>query len=160
MRRADAVTVSTMTEEEPQDSSTAEEAATILVAGEDEGMRTTLAANLEDQGHQVIACETGIEAIDYLRNNPLEIVITDLRLPDADGFEILEVVKEVNPDAALVLITGCGTLETAVKALNEGAFAYVTKPVSMGEVHGIVRSALRQRRLLLENRRLRKELQR
>ena len=156
----DAVTPSPMTDTDSKDSPVSPETITILVAEDDREMRTTLEVNLEEAGYRVVACESGAEAIDYIQKNPLEIVITDLRLPDADGFQILEVLKRSSPDAALVLITGYGTLETAVKALHEGAFAYVTKPYSMDEVHSIIDSALWQRQLLLENRRLLDELQR
>ena len=148
-----------MIDQQEQGSTPPGPAPTILVAADRRSMRTTLAANLEDQGYEVVVCESGAEAIKYLRGNRLEIVITDLTPPDSDGFAILEVVKESNPDAALVLITDSGTPETGVKVLDEGAFAYVTRPFDIDEVSNIVRSALRQRRLLLENQRLVDELQ-
>lgn len=134
--------------------------ANILVVEDESGMRNTLAANLEDQGYRVAACKSGKEAIAYIQQHLPDVVIADLRLPDASGLQILETLKEINPEAAFILMTGYATLETAVEAVNEGAFAYVTKPFSMDQVQSIVRNALKQQRLLLENRRLVENLQR
>ncbi|MCH8011563.1 MAG: response regulator [Candidatus Marinimicrobia bacterium] len=135
------------------------DAAKILVAEDDDGMRTTLVANLEDFGYRVMASKSVKEALECVQQTPPDVVIADLRLPDASGLEILETLKEINPDAAFILVTGYASLETAVEALNEGAFAYITKPYNMDEVHSNVRSALRQQRLLRENRRLVDNLQ-
>lgn len=136
------------------------DSAHILVVEDESGMRNTLAANLEDQGYRVTACPSGKEALAYIQQHPPDVVIADLRLPDASGLEILETLKEINPEAAFILITGYASVETAVEAVNEGAFAYLTKPFSMDQVHSIVRNALKQQRLLLENRRLVENLQR
>ncbi|MFQ5855971.1 MAG: response regulator [Anaerolineae bacterium] len=135
------------------------ESADILVAEDEIGMRTTLVVNLEDQGYNVIACKTGEEALACVQQRPPDVVIADLRLPDVSGLEILETLKEINPEAAFILVTGYASLETAVEALNEGAFAYITKPFNMDEVHTIIRNALKQKRLLVENRRLVENLQ-
>ena len=133
--------------------------AKILVAEDESGMRATLVANLEDRGHQVTASKSVEEALRCVQKSPPDIVIADLRFPDASGLEILEPLKEINPEAAFILVTGYASLETAVEALNEGAFAYITKPFNMDEVHTIVRSALKQQRVLQENRRLVENLQ-
>ena len=133
--------------------------ASILIVEDDHGMRLTLAANLEDQGYHVSACESVEESLAFIKRAPPDVVIADLRLPDRSGLDILEPLKEIKPEAAFVLITGYASLETAVEALNEGAFAYINKPFNMDEVHSIVRNALRQQRLLLENERLVETLQ-
>jgi signal transduction histidine kinase len=135
------------------------DSAQILVVDDERGMRETLAANLEDQGYRVFSCPTGTEGLTRIAQDPPDVVIADLRLPDVGGLELLENLKEVKPEAAFILITGYASLETAVHALNEGAFAYVTKPFNMDEVYSIVRNALRQQRLLLENQRLVETLQ-
>jgi signal transduction histidine kinase len=137
-----------------------EDSAHILVAEDDKGVRHTLAASLEKQGYRVTACQSGREALSHVEQDPPDVVIADLRLPDASGLEILETLKEINPEAAFILMTGYATVETAVDAVNEGAFAYITKPFRMDQVHTVVHKALKQQRLLVENRRLVESLQR
>ena len=131
----------------------------ILVVEDQIGMRTTLVGNLEDQGHRVFACQNGIEALQYVQQNSPDIVIADLRLPDLSGLQILETLKEVNPEAAFIVMTGHASVETAIQALNEGAFAYITKPFNLDYVNTLIRNAIRQQRLLRENQRLVETLQ-
>ena len=95
------------------------DSAHILVVEDESGMRNTLAANLEDQGYRVTACQSGKEALAYIQQHPPDVVIADLRLPDASGLEILETLKEISPEAAFILITGYASVETAVEAVNE-----------------------------------------
>jgi len=134
-------------------------AATILIVDDEAGMRSTLAANLEHQGYQTITCKNGKEALVCIQQDHPDVVISDLRLPDGSGLKLLECLKEINPEAAFILITGHASLETALEALNEGAFAYVTKPFGMDEVYTVVRNALKQQRLMLENQKLIESLQ-
>ncbi len=136
-----------------------QEPAEILIVEDEAGMRKTLSGILEDAGHSVTDSETGSEALKRIRENPYDIVITDIRLPDVSGLEILEVAREVNPEAAVIMITGYASLETAVDAINEGAYAYFVKPVNIDEVKTTINNALKQQRLLLENRRLVEDLQ-
>jgi two-component system response regulator PilR (NtrC family) len=109
-------------------------AAEILVVEDDAVMRVTLADILEEQGYQVIGCQSGIEGAQLIKQSPPDVVIADLRLPDLNGLQLLETLKEIKPEAAFILITGHASLETAVAALNDGAFAYVTKPFNIDEV--------------------------
>jgi len=134
-------------------------AATILIVDDEAGMRSTLAANLEHQGYQTITCKNGKEGLAHIQQDHPDVVISDLRLPDGSGLRLLECLKEINPEAAFILITGHASLETALEALNEGAFAYVTKPFGMDEVYTVVRNALKQQRLMLENQKLIESLQ-
>jgi len=87
------------------------------------------------------------------------VVIADIKLPDVSGLEILEIVKELNPEAAVIMITGHASVETAVGAINEGAYAYILKPVAMNELENIINNALREQWLLVENRELVESLQ-
>lgn len=133
--------------------------AKILVVEDESGMRTTLVANLEEAGYRVIGCNRGKDAMRYVENDAPDVVIADLRLPDGSGLEILESLKEIKPEASFILVTGYASLETAVAALNQGAYAYISKPFNMDEVHATIRNAIRQQRLLLENQRLVENLQ-
>ena len=136
-----------------------QERGNILVVDDDRAMRTTLVANLEDQGHRLNACGSGKEAIGLIQQDAPDLVISDLRLPDLGGLDVLHALKEQRAEAAFILVTGYATVDTAVEALNEGAYAYITKPFNMDQVHSVIRNALLQQRLVRENRRLVASLQ-
>ncbi len=95
-----------------------------------------------------------------MRQGNCEAIITDIRLPDIGGMEILELAKEINPDATVIMITGYASVETAVDAVNQGAYAYFVKPVNPDEIKTAIANALRQQRLSQENKRLVESLQR
>ncbi len=134
--------------------------ANILVVEDEVGMRTTLCAILEDAGYKVTGLEKGAEALETIRSHPFNVVITDIRLPDTDGMEILELAREIEPDVAVIMMTGYASVETAVDAVNQGAYAYFVKPVNMDVMKTTIVNALRQQRLSLENKRLVESLQR
>ena len=131
-----------------------EEAAGILVVDDDRGMRTTLVATLEDYGYRLNACESGQEALATIQQSPPDVVLADLRLPDLDGLDLVQTLKAVNAEAAFILVTGYASVDTAVEALNKGAYAYITKPFNMDEVHSVIRNALMQQKLVRGNKRL------
>lgn len=124
----------------------------ILVVEDDQGSRITLTALLEAEGYRVDACETAAESLNYLINHPLHVVVSDLRLPDGNGLQILWALNHINPDSAFILITGHATLETAIEAVNQGAFAYHVKPLDIDALKASVRNALRQQRLEIDKR--------
>ena len=136
------------------------ETASILVVEDEVGMQTTLCAILEDNGYEVIGLTSGTEASEMIRSRSFNVIITDIRLPDVSGMEILELAKEINPDVAVIMMTGYASIETAVNAINEGAYAYFVKPVNPNEIKTTITNALKQQRLLLENKRLVESLQR
>ncbi len=131
----------------------------ILVTDDNIATLKTLSAGLEDMGYRVTMATSGREAWALIKKQPFNIVITDIKLPDISGLEILEMVKELNPEAAVIMITGHASIETAVGAVNEGAYAYILKPVAMNELENIINNALREQRLLTENRELVESLQ-
>ncbi len=131
----------------------------ILVTDDEVVTLRTLSAVLEDMGHRVTTAVNGQEALMLIRRRPFNIVIVDIKLPDISGLEILETTKELNPEAAVIMITGHASIETAVDAINEGAYAYILKPVAMNELETIINNALREQRLLVENRELVESLQ-
>lgn len=134
--------------------------ATIMVVEDEAGNRATLSGILEDAGYRVIGLERGTDALRLMREGCLDVVITDIRLPDVDGLEILELARETNPEVAVIMMTGYASVETAVDAVNQGAFAYFVKPVNPDEIKTAIVNALKQRRLSLENKRLVESLQR
>ena len=131
----------------------------ILITDDNAATLKTLSAGLEDMGYRVTTATSGREARALIAKRPFSIVIADIKLPDISGLEILEMVKELNPEAAVIMITGHASLETAVSAINEGAYAYILKPVAMNELENIINNALREQRLLVENRELVESLQ-
>ncbi len=134
--------------------------ATVIVVEDERGSRATLCGILEDAGYCVIGREKGADAMDTIRSSHFDVIITDIRLPDVGGMEILELAKETNPDAAVIMMTGYASIETAIDAVNQGAYAYFVKPVNPEEIKTTIANALRQQRLLQENKRLVDSLQR
>ncbi|MFC1914056.1 ATP-binding protein [Chloroflexota bacterium] len=134
--------------------------ATIIIVEDEKGARTTLCGILEDAGYRVIGLERGEDALAAIRNGGFNAIITDIRMPDVGGMEILELAKEINPDAPVIMMTGYASVETAVDAVNQGAYAYFVKPVNPDEIKTTIANALKQQRLLQENKRLVDSLQR
>ncbi len=132
----------------------------ILVIDDEVATLRTLSAGLQDMGHRVTTAATGREALALLRKQPFNIVIADMKLPDIGGLEILETTKELNPEVAVIMITSRASIEMAAEAINEGAYAYILKPGAMSELATIINYALREQRLLIENRKLVESLQR
>ncbi len=134
-------------------------AATIMVVEAEIDTRATLCGTLEDIGYRVIGLERGADALEMIRRSPFDAVITDIKFADVGGMEILELAKEVNPDVAVIMTTDYASVEAAMNAVNEGAYAYFVKPVNMNEMKTTIANALKQQRLLLENKRLVESLQ-
>ena len=136
----------------------------ILIVEDDIGTRTTLAVILEQEGHRVVTCQTGEEALERISDRgktaEIDIVVSDLRLPDISGMDILRALKDRRPDAAFILMSGHATLETAVDAVNQGAFSYLVKPLDIDSLISTIRNAINQQRLVSENKELLKMLQR
>ena len=135
------------------------ENATIMVVEDEIGARATLCGILEDTGYHLIGLGSGGGALEAIRASEFDVIITDIRLPDIDGMEILELAKEMNPDAAVIMMTGYASVETAVDAVNQGAYAYFVKPVNPDEIKTAISNALKQQRLSQENKRLVESLQ-
>jgi len=131
----------------------------ILVIDDEPLMRITVQDALVGEGYEVVAAETGRKGSDFLRQNHTDIVITDLRLPDMDGIQILREVKSSHPSTQVILITAYGSIDSAVTAMKEGATDYLTKPFAMDELLLIIKRLLRMRQLEEENLELRKKIQ-
>ncbi|HPC02752.1 MAG TPA: sigma-54 dependent transcriptional regulator [Syntrophales bacterium] len=130
----------------------------ILIAEDDELSRRNLAELLEQRGYRVDAVADGREAMDAAVANPYDLVITDLRMPRVDGLGLLKFLKEMNPDSLVIVVTGYGTVPSAVEAMRMGAFDYVTKPLREDLVELAVQRALSYGKLREENIALRDHL--
>ncbi len=134
--------------------------AIILVVEERSDTRTTLCSMLGDAGYRVVGLGRGAEAFEMIQRSPFDVIITDIKLPDIDGMEILELAKELNPDIVVIFATDYASAEAAVDAVNQGAYAYFVKPINPSEIKTTIANALKQQRLSLENKRLVESLQR
>jgi DNA-binding NtrC family response regulator len=123
----------------------------ILLAEDDDTSRRNLAELLEESGYEVAAFSDGKEAMDAYVMSRYDLILTDLRMPRVDGLELLSFVKEINPDALIILITGYGTVNTAVDAMKMGAFDYITKPIREDRLKISVNRALSFHKLKEEN---------
>ena len=121
-------------------------------------MRDLLSITLEKEGYEVLTAAGGEPAIEMLRRDPVDVVITDLRMPKVDGLQVLRAAKEISPDTAVIVITAVASTETAVEAMKLGAYDYITKPFKLDEANLIVRNALERKRLKDENLYLRRQL--
>ncbi|HEY4484971.1 MAG TPA: sigma-54 dependent transcriptional regulator, partial [Nitrospiria bacterium] len=112
---------------------------------------------LQAEGHQVIAARDGREAIQKFRESKVDLVVSDLKVPYKSGLEIMEAVKEHNPLIPVILMTAYGTIETAVMAVKEGAYDFITKPFDPDHLTHLIGKALEKQRLVTENIILREE---
>jgi len=131
--------------------------AVILVIEDKESMAQMLSQALQSEGHQVIVGRDGREGLERFKESKIDLVVSDLRLPHKSGLEVLEVIKEHNPLVPVILMTAYGTIETAVKAVKEGAYDFITKPFDPDHLIHLINKALEKQRLVTENLILREE---
>ena len=130
----------------------------ILVVDDDEANRVTLERILQREGYRVVHAASGRDAMERLREHRVDLVLTDLKMPGMSGIDLLRAARKVDPDVEVVVMTAFGTVETAVEAMKEGAYDFVSKPVKRMELANTVAKALEKRLLQAENRRLRDQL--
>jgi two-component system nitrogen regulation response regulator NtrX len=129
--------------------------ATVLVVDDEAGVRSALSGVLEDEGYAVDAVDSGEACLARLARRRYDVIILDVWLPGMDGLETLSRLRERGIDAQVVVVSGHGNIESAVRAIKMGAFDFVEKPLSLEKTVLVVRNALRQQRLEAENRALR-----
>lgn len=132
----------------------------VLILDDEEALREIIAKRLERKGYQVAEAGTAREGVSFLNHNLVELVLLDLRLPDGDGLDVLHTLKQLQPDLQVVMLTGHGTMESAIEAMKAGAFDYLTKPCNLSELEITLEKALEQRKLLVENTGLRQVMYR
>jgi len=131
----------------------------VLAVEDDAEMLDLLAEHLTAEGYEVVAVRRGSEAVARLRSAPVDVVLTDLRMPDVDGMEVLKAARDLQPGVPVILITAFGSIQSAIQAIRNGAYDYAAKPFAMEEITLLVGKALEDRRLREENRRLREEVE-
>ena len=100
----------------------------------------------------------GLEAIDHIKNNEIDLILCDIKMPKKDGIEVLEYAKRIKPETPIIMISGHGDLDTAVETMRLGAFDYISKPPDLNRLLTAVRNALNNKKLITENIRLRKQI--
>ncbi len=128
---------------------------TILIVDDKEMMRDSVATTLTRKGHAVISAATAPAALEKLAQRSVDAVITDLQMPEMSGLELLEAIRRLDEQLPVVMMTAYGTVETAVQAMKQGAYDYITKPFSGDELLVAVQRAIDHSRLVRENQILR-----
>lgn len=130
----------------------------ILVIDDEVGIRSSLKGVLEDEGYFVETAESGKQGLDLLEKDNFDLVLLDIWLPEMDGVDVLKTIKELNGDYSIIMISGHGNVETAVKTTKLGAYDFLEKPLTLEKVVLTVKNALRQKNLEEENILLREEI--
>jgi signal transduction histidine kinase len=131
----------------------------ILVVDDEAAVLATIQGVLELDGHQVVATSSGHEALELARGQFFDLVLTDLRLADLDGLEIVRALQVVSPDSIAITLTGYASLDTAIEALREGAYDYLVKPCDVLELRTTVKRGLERSRLAAQLRNRVRELE-
>ncbi|MCA9539284.1 MAG: sigma-54-dependent Fis family transcriptional regulator, partial [Myxococcales bacterium] len=132
---------------------------TVLIVDDDASNLASLIRIFERLDLRALPATSGREALDVLRGTPIEVVLTDLMMPQMSGVDLLKNVKAIAPDTEVILMTAYGTIERAVEAMREGAYDFVTKPFRRAQIERVVTRALEKQALLAENRALRAQLE-
>jgi len=131
----------------------------ILIVDDEAGIRESLVGVLTDEGYAAAASPSGEECLELLRKKAFDLVLLDVWLPGIDGLETLEKMRELEDPPDVIMISGHGTIETAVRATKLGAYDFLEKPLSLEKTLILVKNAIASKRLLRENRDLKKQLQ-
>ena len=131
----------------------------ILIVDDETGIRESLTGILEDENYQAEACASGEECLELLRKSNFDVILLDVWLPGLDGLEALAKIRALNDPPEVIMISGHGTIETAVRATKLGAYDFAEKPLSLEKTLILIKNAIESRRLRHENRDLRKQLQ-
>lgn len=132
--------------------------ARILVIDDEEALRTSVAKIITRLGYTVDEAGMGAEGISRLAREPYEVVLTDFRLPDLDGLDVLERARDLRPEAEVIVMTGFGSIPLAVQAIKQGAYDFITKPIKRADIERVVTRAVEKQALRAENRRLRRQV--
>jgi DNA-binding NtrC family response regulator len=135
-------------------------AKTILIADDEQGIRDSLQRLLEFESYHVLLATDGPSALKTAREQRVDLILLDIKMPGMDGLEVLSHVHEEQPGVPVVIISGHGTIQTAVEATRLGAYDFIEKPIDADRILLVIRNGLQQRKLLVENLSLREEFRR
>ena len=133
--------------------------ASLLIADDEKNIRSGLELAFEDEGYTVVTAADGKEAWEKLQKNVIDLVITDLRMPEMDGYELLKRISAAYPTLPVIVLTGHGTIETAVETMRDGAVDFFTKPVDIDKLLLVVKKTIAASSLAEQNRKLAEEIE-
>ena len=133
----------------------------VLVVDDEPDVRDLLVDYFREAGYQVSSASDGTEAVADITRNPTKygLVISDLQLPGIDGLGVLKAAKAANPSVAVIIVTGYASVDSAVRAVRLGAYDYLTKPFTLGQIEVIVNRAAERQALEAENRQLARKME-
>jgi len=131
----------------------------LLVVDDDVAHLRALEEILQDLGHEVTVCASPYIAMEHLKQQKYDVLLSDLRMPEMDGIELMRAAMEIDPDLVSVLMTGYSSLDSAVQAMKAGALDYILKPFRIGALQPVLNRAIQVRRLRVDNRRLSTQLE-
>lgn len=130
----------------------------ILLVDDEVAHLKTLERLFNKEGYAVLTAENGEDALDIIRSEPVNLVITDLKMGEVNGMDLLKLVKTLQPEAEVILMTAFGTVERAVRGMKEGAYDFVSKPIKRATILKAARQGLERQALVAENRQLKARL--
>lgn len=132
----------------------------ILILDDEEALRAIIAQRLKRKDYEILEVGTAEEGLSLLKDTLIDAVLLDIKLPDGDGLTLLPAIKQLQPDLQVVMLTGNGTIESAIEAMKLGAYDYLTKPCNLSELEITLQKAVEKRKLLYENSGLRQVVNR
>ena len=132
--------------------------ATILITDDEVNIVSGLKYAFEDEGYTVLSANNGLEAWHLVNTNAVDLVITDLRMPEMDGYELIRKINASYPMLPIIVLTGHGTIETAVETMRDGAVDFFTKPVDLDKLLLVVKKSIKNSQLQEQNRKLSEEI--
>jgi len=130
----------------------------ILIIDDEKPQRDSLGGYFKKKNFVVHLADSGKSGIEKAKSNPIDIVLTDFKMPDMTGYDVLLAIKKINPAIDVILMTAFGNIETAVEAMKAGAFSYLQKPINLDELDILVERALLSKQIISENKKLKEEL--
>ncbi len=133
--------------------------AKILLVDDEQSQRVAIAGFIKKAGYEIIECPDGKQALDQIKNETIDLVISDIRMPGMTGLELQDKAREIVPDITFILMTAFGSIDDAVLAMRKGAYNYLTKPIDLDQLEISIIKALENRRLIVENKQLKELIQ-
>src|SRR3990172_9389966 len=130
----------------------------VLIVDDEKNLLEFLNIMLAQEGYDVAVAFGGKEAVDILKNNEFDVVVTDIKMPRVNGLEVLKFIKENSPDTIVIMITAFASHETAVEAMKAGAYDYITKPFNNDQIKLVIKKSVEKRLLVRENLYLKRKL--
>lgn len=132
----------------------------VLIVDDEKNIREGLGRSLSMDGYEIYLAENGKKGLEIVNSSEIDLVITDLKMPELSGEQLLKKITSSNPNIPVIILTGHGSIETAVDAMRDGAFDFLTKPVNLDRLSLLVKRALSSRQLVLKHRALEEEVKR